>query len=134
MPVNKKVKYSAGSCNIGPKEIRKRYLFGAVGFIISALLLIALFILNEPYPFFLTVIIPLFLGFIGFYQGFFKFCVVNAHAGIYDLSDVGGGKGNVKNKRFHELDLKRANILVLYAFLSALILSLLAVFIAYLAV
>lgn len=43
-------------------------------------------------------------------------------------------KGNVKNKRFHELDLKRANILVLYAFLSALILSLLAVFIAYLAV
>ncbi|MEM0142911.1 MAG: hypothetical protein QXL94_03020 [Candidatus Parvarchaeum sp.] len=29
--------YFAGSCNIGPKEIRKRYLFGFIGFAISAI-------------------------------------------------------------------------------------------------
>ncbi len=117
------MKYNPGKCNIGPKEIKKRYTFGIVGFIASAALFIILYRLNAGYLFYLFEIIPILIGFIGIYQGYFRFCVANAYRGIYDLSDVGGGKGVIRDDISHREDLKHARIIIYYAVLSSILLG-----------
>lgn len=119
-------RYSSGSCNIGPKEIRKRYAFGALGFVISAVLFYLLLLYRLDYLYFLLSFFPLLVGFIGLYQGYFKFCVANAYRGVYDLSDVGGGKGMIRDDAAHREDMKHARVLIYYAVLSAIAVAVVA--------
>ncbi|MCL4362717.1 MAG: hypothetical protein OH338_05335 [Candidatus Parvarchaeota archaeon] len=121
--------YLPGKCNIGPKEIKKRYLTGFIGFVIAAILAVFLSISKVNYLFFILLIFPLFLGFIGFYQGYKRFCVANAIAGIYVFSDT--KKGSIKDKKSHRIDLKKALILITYSFISAALLTMVMTLIAY---
>ncbi|MCL4396970.1 hypothetical protein M1494_01315 [Candidatus Parvarchaeota archaeon] len=122
-------KYSPGRCNIGPNEVRKRYLAGLVGFVVAAILSAFFSLFKADYLFFILLIFPLFLGFIGFYQGYKRFCVANAIAGIYVFSDT--KKGSIKNKLSHSIDLKKAGILIAYSLISAAALTIILTLIAY---
>lgn len=121
--------YSPGECNIGPKEIRKRYLAGLAGFIITVILAVIFSILRVNYLFFVLLVLPLFLGFIGFYQGYKRFCVANAIKGVYVISDT--KKGSIKNKALHAIDLKKAGVLITYALISAAVITAIITLIAY---
>ncbi|MCL5976488.1 MAG: hypothetical protein M1580_02735 [Candidatus Parvarchaeota archaeon] len=128
--INAEIKeYSPGKCNIGPKEIRKRYLAGFLGFIVAAILFVFLSFFRVGYLLFIILIFPLFLGFIGFYQGYKKFCVANAIAGIYVFSDT--KKGSIKDKKSHRIDLKKALTLITYSFISAAMLTMVITLIVY---
>ncbi|MCL4373176.1 hypothetical protein M1384_03890 [Candidatus Parvarchaeota archaeon] len=129
MSENRPDNYSPGKCNIGPKEIRKRYIGGLAGFVVFVILAIFLSIFKVNYLFFILLAFPLFLGFIGFYQGYKRFCVANAINGVYLISHT--KKGSVKNKALHLVDLKEAGVLITYSLISTAVLTTIMILIAY---
>lgn len=131
MNSSQKIAYSPGKCNIGPKEIRKRYAIGFLGFITAIILIVLFSFFKLNYLFFIILLLPFLLGFVGFYQGYTKFCVGNAMEGIYDLSDTKSKRGVIKNRIAHSLDLKKAVILIAYSVISAAIITFIITFIAY---
>ena len=114
--------YEPGVCNIGKVEIRKRYAFGLIGFILTIILAIVFISLNIYLPWSLLItIIPLVLGFEGIFQGKAKFCAGFAARGIYDFNGSGGGRNKVSSDDDHRKDLKKANRIHLYSVISGLI-------------
>lgn len=81
----KSIGYTPGQCNIGPAERLKRLMTGIIFFAIgvAGALVFALVGLNQWYS--LILLVPFFLGFYGFFQYFFKFCVVNGLTKKYDM-------------------------------------------------
>jgi hypothetical protein len=80
---SKTVGYKPGVCNIGAKERMVRLMSGFAFLFVAFLLWLALIFLENNYGIprearLLVLPIPLFLGFQGFYQYFFQFCVTNA--------------------------------------------------------
>lgn len=86
----KSVGYEPGKCNIGPAEQQRRLNYGilwiAIG-VVSGLLMLN-YLPSEPMFQLLRIIliIPFFIGFQGFYQYFFKFCVTNAFSKRYNMN------------------------------------------------
>lgn len=111
--------YSAGACNIGRKEIRRRYALGAIGFIMAALFAYSLYLLHAPAWTYLFSIVPFVIGFEGFYQGYLHFCAGFAAMGVYDLTGSGGKAGKVTNGKDHKKDLSEAAKINGYSIASA---------------
>lgn len=80
-------KYIPGVCNIGPAEIRRRNIVGITGFVVSAILLIWFYYAAVPDLLRLFVIIPAFIGAMGFLQAQFHFCAKFGMSGIFNVSD-----------------------------------------------
>lgn len=116
--------YAPGVCNIGKKEIMKRYAFGAAGLILAIALAYLVVSLPMPRPYLLAVSIPLVMAFEGFYQGYFGFCVGYAAKGIFDLEGSGGGYGKVKDAESHRTDMARARTITVYSIASSLLVTL----------
>ncbi len=114
--------YKPGVCNIGKNEIRKRYAFGAAGFVIAAIISYVVFLLNLSHWALAFVFIALIMGFEGIFQGYFRFCAGFAAAGKYDLTGSGDSKGQVTDPGFHKKDMKKATDIHAYSIISAIIL------------
>lgn len=114
--------YQPGVCNIGKNEIRKRYSLAVIGFVITAAIVSLVILSNSPRLWLLVSFISLFLGFEGFYQGYFHFCAGFASAGISDFTGSGGSKRKVNNSEFHKKDMQKAMQIHLYSFVSSVIL------------
>jgi hypothetical protein len=115
--------YKPGACNIGKNEIIKRYALGAVG-IVAAMAIISLYVaFSLPRLVLLVCFIPLFLGFEGIYQGYFKFCAGFAARGIYDLTGSGGKRGAVRNSNAHREDMRKAMSINFYSLITAVLLT-----------
>lgn len=84
--VFKAIGYEAGKCNIGPKERMMRLTMGMISIAIGMLLFAIFVVLNLPVWSVLFLIIPFFVGFIGVYQYFFRFCVNNAFQKQYNMT------------------------------------------------
>ncbi|MFX0114345.1 MAG: hypothetical protein ACFFB3_07345 [Candidatus Hodarchaeota archaeon] len=81
--LSRTVGYKPGVCNIGEKERMVRLMSGFAFLFVAFLLWLALIFLENNYGIprearLLILPIPLFFGFQGFYQYFFRFCVTNA--------------------------------------------------------
>jgi hypothetical protein len=115
--------YEPGVCNIGRKEIRKRYALAVVGFAIAAI--VSYIILSSYLPRWalLSSFIPLLVGFEGFYQGYLGFCAGFAAAGVYDFTGSGGSKSKVTDPESHKRDMKKANRIHLYSIISGMIVT-----------
>jgi len=85
--VFKSVGYEPGKCNIGKREKMKRLSVGLI-FITISLALFSVIALIPSIPVWITffLIFPLFMGFNGIYQYFFRFCVTNALKKQYDMN------------------------------------------------
>lgn len=77
--------YLAGACNIGPKNRVSRVLFGLIVLIASVYASAYLKGLLLPRWTQFILIIPLYVAFLGIWQGLFGFCVMHASKGTYDL-------------------------------------------------
>lgn len=84
--VFKAVGYEPGKCNIGPKERMLRLTMGMISIAFGMLLFALFVILDLPEWSVLFLIIPFFMGFIGIYQYFFRFCVSNALQKQYKMT------------------------------------------------
>lgn len=113
--------YQPGVCNIGKNEIRKRYGLAVVAFLISALFVFAALLFKLPHWAMLFTIIPLVMGFEGFYQGYFRFCAGFAAAGKYDFTGSGGSAKKVTDLASHRKDLQKAMQIHLYSIISSII-------------
>ena len=58
---------SAG--NLGPKEARKRMIFGAVMLALAVALTIAFYFFDARGPLLLVLVLPVWLGALGIFQG-----------------------------------------------------------------
>lgn len=121
--------YKPGVCNIGENEIRKRYALAVIAFVVSALLVYAVVLLNLARWALLLSFIPLVMGFEGLYQGYFKFCAGFAAAGKYDFTGSGGSKSNVTDSESHKKDLQKARRIHIYSIISSIIIVVIIYFV-----
>ena len=82
---NAQPKYLPGSCNIGEKEIRRRYRIGFIGLFLAILTvaLIHLFKANQYWR--LIIFIPVFYALSGFIQAMAKFCFVFGFRSVFSF-------------------------------------------------
>ena len=114
------VLYRPGICNIGKKEIRRRYILAALGFVVSAIAFSAIVFLGFQRIWLPALAVPLFLGFEGFYQGRFGFCAGFAAVGAYDFAGSGGSRGIVSKRTDHRKDIAMANRIHMYSAASSI--------------
>lgn len=118
--------YQPGACNIGRAEQRVRYGVGAIGFVASAAVVAAAVVLSWPRWVLLATALPLFAGFVGYYQGREKFCVRYAYEGVYNVSDRLGERDTVPDDRTAEADRRHARSLVARAGVAAVAVAVVA--------
>lgn len=111
--------YQPGACNIGQAEQRKRYTTGILGFLAAAILTLAVFALELGTHWLLAAVAPLFLGFLGLFQGREQFCVGFAMAGVYDVSESGSTRRDAPSDA-RRADQRRAVLLQAKALLTAI--------------
>ena len=83
------IEYIAGSCNIGPAEIKRRYqaaIFGGVAYLISAVALIAR---DASTATRLVAFLPATAASVGYVQARRKFCLAYGLAGLFSLEKTG---------------------------------------------
>lgn len=118
------VEYEPGACNIGRAERRVRYGVGAAGFLGATALAVAVPVLALPRWVLLLASVPLFGGFVGFYQGRAGFCVRYAVAGVYNVGDRVGERERVADPEAIRRDRREARSLLARSALSAGVLTL----------
>ncbi|MEA2069794.1 MAG: hypothetical protein U9O98_00735 [Asgard group archaeon] len=77
--------YKPGQCNIGPAERFKRLLTGLIGFLFGIAGALVIILLDVSAWYTLILLVPIFIGFYGLYQYFFRFCVANGLRKKYDM-------------------------------------------------
>lgn len=111
--------YQPGACNIGTAERRARYGVGAAGFLVAAGLVVAVTVLSLPDWVLLLAALPLFGGFVGYYQGRAGFCVRYALAGVYNVGDRLGDRERVADAEASARDRRAARSLIARSAVSA---------------
>ena len=120
--------YQAGSCNIGPSEIKRRRqgaLIGAILFAITSLLFV---ITNASTSIRLITFIPALLFAVGIIQARRKFCVAYGFMGVFSLEKLGATKKVTVNQDL-KTDRKYAIKLLLQSVAVAIVLTALVVLI-----
>ena len=79
------MEYKAGVCNIGPWNRFIRGIFGIAMLGLSFFLWWVMVRYGIPKLYRLSLIIPLYSGFVGIYQTLFGFCVYHAAKHTFDL-------------------------------------------------
>lgn len=120
--------YQAGSCNIGPSEIKRRRqgaLIGAILFAITSLLFV---VTNASTSIRLITFIPALLFAVGMIQARRKFCVAYGFMGVFSLEKLGATKKVTVNQDL-KTDRKYAIKLLLQSVAVAIVLTALVVLI-----
>jgi len=84
--------YIAGSCNIGPSEIHRRYQVAIISGAIYLVLAILLVANNESSIIRLTSFIPAMSASVGFFQARRKFCLAYGFSGLFNFDRAGDVK------------------------------------------
>lgn len=113
------VEYQPGVCNIGSTERRVRYGLGAAGFLVAGALVVAVPVLSIPRWVHLLSSLPLFGGFVGYYQGRAGFCVRYAIEGVYNVGDRVGDRRRVADREAARRDRRQARRLLARSAVSA---------------
>lgn len=79
------VEYRPGTCNIGPRGRRLRYLGAILIFGLTGLLYVALRTAGLPTWTRFLLFLPLFAGFVALLEARLHFCVYLAARGVFDL-------------------------------------------------
>ncbi|MFM6941162.1 MAG: hypothetical protein ACKOXI_04200 [Candidatus Planktophila sp.] len=100
--------YIAGSCNIGPSEIHRRYQVAIVAGLIYLIAATAVMTTDESPLIRLTVFIPAMAASVGYTQARRKFCLAYGLAGLFNFERAGdvkkvGDKAALKADRAYAL-------------------------------
>jgi hypothetical protein len=112
--------YRAGACNIGPYEIRRRWVSGLLGIVAAVALAALLVVVGAPPLLRVAVLFPLWGGLIGVLQARRRFCVGFALAGIVNVGTDESGRHSVIEAAARAADRAAARRLVFDALLIAL--------------
>ncbi len=118
---NQDFQYAAGSCNIGPKEVRRRRFVGIVGLVLVFITVVSFHSQHVKGLSRLSLFLPAILFSIGYLQSRKKFCLAFGLAGIFNFGSL-GQVSKVISPADKALDRKTALNLMIQAFgLAALI-------------
>lgn len=81
--------YEPGVCNIGPAEIRRRWLAGHVATLLTLISLIALVVVDAPPIARLILILPAAGAASGYLQAWLKFCAGFGSRGVFNFGSLG---------------------------------------------
>lgn len=114
---------SAG-INMGPKEIKKRFLSGIFSLTAAAAMMVSLFLMRDVPGFLFTVLfILLWTGFFGLLQARTRTCALLAAMGVRNMDS---GNEKIRDKALAEALKRRSRKLILISFAAAAALTLLS--------
>jgi hypothetical protein len=116
------IEYIAGSCNIGPAEIKRRYqaaIVGGIAYLISAIALIARDASTSSR---LVAFLPAMAASVGYVQARRKFCLAYGLAGLFSLEKA-GATTKVKDPVALKADRAYAIKILAMSFLPAIVLT-----------
>ena len=119
--------YAAGSCNIGPAEIKRRKNFALFGLIIFSISLVGAFSPHATHLTRLGSFVPAMLFATGFVQSRRKFCLAFGFAGTFNFSKL-GAISKVLSPEERAADRKTALIILGQSFALAALMTLVVVF------
>jgi hypothetical protein len=118
--------YVAGSCNIGPSEIHRRYQVAITGGVLYALLSIILVASDQATSTRLIAFAPAMLASVGFIQARNRFCFAYGLMGVFNF-DTAGDVKKIKDPAALKADRLHALKIVLKSLLLAAVMTALVV-------
>ena len=80
------VEYIAGTCNLGPDEVRRRTRIGYIGLIIALIVVFLLEFFDAPRLYRLFILPPVFYSISGFIQARHRFCYLYGFYGVFSVA------------------------------------------------
>jgi hypothetical protein len=118
--------YVAGSCNIGPAEIHRRYQAAIVSGIAYLVLTVTLFLSDASTSTRLIAFLPAMGASVGFVQARRRFCLAYGFAGLFSFEKA-GATSKVKDPAALKADRAYALRILITSFIPAMALTLLVV-------
>ncbi len=118
--------YLAGSCNIGPSEIHRRYQVAITGGVLYLILGIFLVVSDQPTSARLITFAPAMLASVGFIQARNRFCFAYGLMGVFNFDSAGDVK-KVKDPAALKADRSQALKIVFKSLVSATLMTALVV-------
>jgi hypothetical protein len=118
--------YLAGSCNIGPSEIHRRYQVAITGGVLYLILGIFLVVSDQPTSARLIAFAPAMLASVGFIQARNRFCFAYGLMGVFNFDSAGDVK-KVKDPAALKADRAQALRIVFKGLVSAALMTALVV-------
>jgi hypothetical protein len=118
--------YVAGSCNIGPSEIHRRYQVAITGGVLYTFLSIFLIASDQSTSTRLIAFAPAMLASVGFIQARNRFCFAYGLMGVFNF-DAAGDVKKIKDPAALKADRNNALKIVLKSFLLASVMTALVV-------
>jgi hypothetical protein len=118
--------YVAGSCNIGPSEIHRRYQVAIMGGVLYTILAIALIATNQGSSSRFIAFAPAMLASVGFIQARNRFCFAYGLMGVFNFDKAGDVK-KIKDPVALKADRLQAFTIVFKSLISASLMTALVV-------
>ena len=118
--------YVAGSCNIGPSEIHRRYQVAIIGGVLYTILAIALIATDQESSTRLIAFAPAMLASVGYIQARNRFCFAYGLMGVFNF-DTAGDVKKIKDPAALKADRAQALKIVLKSLVSAALLTALVI-------
>ena len=118
--------YIAGSCNIGPQEIRRRQAVALLGLVLTVISLVGLIRISASPSARLGIFFPTLIFSIGYIQARSKFCLAYGFLGTFNLGKL-GDLSKVSSKEDKAADRKTALKILAKAITLAAFITLLVV-------
>jgi hypothetical protein len=119
--------YVPGVCNIGPWEIRRRWIGGFIGLAAAAGLLIALIAVGAPAIARILVLLPAWGGAFSVLQARRRFCGAYAMRRISNFGTTYDTIAQVDSEAAHRADMQKLARMIRDSFVIALVLTVIAV-------
>jgi hypothetical protein len=114
--------YIPGHCNIGPKEIKKRFRIGYIGLAGMILFMLLAEVYHIPHVWKLALFAPTVYSLSGFLQARQKFCFLFGFVGVFNIK---GKRSKVKDDLQRHKDRNKALWLVTQVVVGSMVITLL---------
>ena len=114
LPAENEIEYIPGSCNIGPREIRRRQLVGVIGLFLTIWTIYGFSHQHGSHLARLSVFLPALVMSIGYLQGRKKFCLAFGLSGLFNFGKLGNTR-RVISESDRKIDRQAAMRLLLQA-------------------
>lgn len=118
--------YVAGSCNIGPSEIHRRYQVAIIGGILYIALATALIVSGQSTSVRLSAFLPAIMASVGFIQARNRFCFAYGLMGVFNF-DLAGDVKKVQDPAALKADRANAFNILAKSFLLAAVMTILVI-------
>jgi hypothetical protein len=114
--------YIAGSCNIGPSEIHRRYQVAIAGGVLYALFSILVIATDQQTPLRLAVFAPAMIASVGYIQAKNRFCFAYGLLGVFNFDKAGDVK-KIKDPEALKADRTHAATILVKSILIAIVMT-----------